>query len=272
MSNTQAPDSRSRVHEIIFEADTPAGKLFDLALLVLILVSVLAAVLESVPSVQQEYKHALRVLEWIVTILFTVEYGLRIWSVEKPWRYITSFLGVIDLLAILPTYLSLFLSGSQYFAVIRVIRLLRVFRILKMARYIAEAQTLSRALRASLPKVLVFIFSVVAIITIIGPIMYLIEGPEHGFTSIPVSMYWAVVTLTTVGYGDVSPATPAGQILASLLMIMGYGIIAVPTGIVTAELAQQGLTGKISTRACRHCSLEGHMSDAVFCKFCGAKL
>jgi voltage-gated potassium channel len=263
---------RARLHEIIFEADTRAGRLFDLALIWLILLSVATVILESVRSVRLQYGDLLYTLEWLFTILFTIEYVLRLLSVRHPLRYATSFFGVVDLLAIIPTYLSILVPGSQYLLVIRILRLLRVFRLLKLSEYVTEADTLRLALRASRRKISVFISAVVLLVVIIGALMYVVEGEAHGFTSIPLSIYWAIVTLTTVGYGDLSPRTPLGQMLASVVMIIGYGIIAVPTGIVTVELAQAARGKKITTQSCPSCSAEGHDADAVYCKYCGASL
>ncbi len=270
---TEGPSTgrRARLHEIIFEADTRAGRLFDLVLIWLILLSVATVILESVSSVRAQYGEILRALEWLFTFLFTAEYILRLLSVRRPLRYATSFFGLVDLLAIVPTYLSIFVPGSQYLLVIRILRLLRVFRLLKLSEYVAEADTLRLALRASRRKISVFISAVVLLVVIIGALMYVIEGEEHGFTSIPISIYWAIVTLTTVGYGDLSPRTSLGQILASIVMVIGYGIIAVPTGIVTVELAQAARR-KVSTQSCPSCGAEGHDPDALWCKYCGAHL
>ena len=262
---------RNRAHEVIYEADTPAGKAFDVALIATILLSILVVMLESVAGVQKEFGTVLRSAEWAFTILFTLEYGLRILCVGRPLRYVRSFYGVVDLLAILPTYVSLIFPGAQALLVIRALRILRVFRVLKLVSYVSETETLMRAMRASGRKILIFVFAVMTLVVIFGSWMYLIEGPEHGFTSIPKSIYWAIVTLTTVGYGDITPETSLGQALASVIMIMGYGIIAVPTGIVTAELTWSRRSG-VSTQACRECSAEGHDLDAVHCKFCGAQL
>ena len=264
---------RARLHEIIFEADTRAGRLFDLVLIWLILLSVATVILESVREIREQYGELLYALEWYFTVLFTVEYFLRLLSVRRPLRYATSFFGVVDLLAIIPTYLSILVPGSQYLLVIRILRLFRVFRLLKLSEYVTEADTLRRALRASQRKISVFLSAVMLLVVIIGALMYVIEGEAHGFTSIPTSVYWAIVTLTTVGYGDLSPRTPLGQMLASIVMIIGYGIIAVPTGIVSVELAhavrdQQ----KVSPRSCPECGAEGHDPDAVCCKYCGATL
>ncbi len=262
---------RFKIHEVIFEADTRVGKLFDIVLIISILLSVIVVMLDSIAAINKEYGNFLYILEWVFTVLFTIEYILRIISVGKPLKYAKSFFGVVDLLAILPTYFSLLFPGSQYFLVIRVLRLLRIFRVLKLVQYTVEARSLRQALKASKRKIIVFVFTVLILVVIFGALMYVIEGEENGFTSIPRSIYWAIVTLTTVGYGDISPATPLGQILAAIIMILGYGIIAVPTGIVTAEMAFAA--GKnISTQACPDCSAEGHDSDAKYCKYCGVKL
>ena len=271
---TEGPSSgrRARLHEIIFEANTRAGRLFDLALIWLILLSVATVILESVRRVRVEYGDLLYALEWGFTLLFTVEYVLRLLSVRRPLRYATSFFGIVDLLAIIPTYLSIFVPGSQYLLVIRILRLLRVFRLLKLSEYVTEADTLRLALRASRRKISVFLSAVMLLVVIIGALMYVLEGEEHAFTSIPVSIYWAIVTLTTVGYGDLSPRTPFGQILASIVMIIGYGIIAVPTGIVSVELAQAARQQRRTKQSCPSCGFEGHDPDAVYCKYCGANL
>jgi voltage-gated potassium channel len=267
----QLSPSRERIHEIIFEADTPAGKTFDVSLMLLIILSVLAVMLESTPSIAARYGNLLRAFEWVVTVLFTIEYVLRLYCVRRPARYARSFFGIVDVLAILPTYLSLIIPGAQSLLVIRALRLLRVFRVLKLVHFVGEASELVAALRASARKIIVFLGAVLTIVIIVGSMMYLIEGEESGFTSIPTSIYWAIVTMTTVGYGDIAPQTPLGKILASAIMIMGYGIIAVPTGIVSVELA--GVVRKgVSTKACPDCGAGSHALDAVHCKFCGAKL
>jgi voltage-gated potassium channel len=262
---------KTKLHEIIFEADTPAGKAFDIGLIFTILLSVLVVKLESVADIRQHYGPALWTLEWSFTIAFTLEYLLRLSCVDKPRRYAGSFYGVVDVLAILPTYVSLLFPGTHSLLVIRTTRILRVFRVFKLVQYWSEARTLARALRASHRKIVVFLYVVMILVIIIGAFMYLIEGEQHGFTSIPRSIYWAIVTLTTVGYGDIAPATALGQTLAAMVMILGYGIIAVPTGIVTAELARDAYK-PFSTQACPACSAEGHDADAVYCKYCGAKL
>jgi voltage-gated potassium channel len=263
---------RARLHEIVFEADTPAGRFFDFAIIWLILLSVATVILESVRHVREQYGGPLYALEWVFTLLFTVEYMLRLMSVRQPLRYATSFFGVVDLLAIIPTYLSIFVPGSQYLLIIRILRLLRIFRLLKLSEYITEADTLRRALRASRRKISVFLSAVVLLVIIIGALMYVIEGEENGFTNIPVSIYWAVVTMTTVGYGDLSPRTPFGQMIASIVMIIGYGIIAVPTGIVSVELAHAARQQNVTTQSCPECGAEGHDPDALCCKYCGANL
>ncbi len=261
---------KNRLYSIIFEADTAKGKLFDIALILAICLSILLVSLESIPSFNSRYHLWLKVAEWMITGLFTIEYILRIWVLEKPVAYIRSFFGIIDLLAILPSYLGLFFPGGQSLLVIRAIRLLRVFRIMKLTRYTSAGYTLIKALRASLEKILVFLFVIVTLVIIFGTVMYLIEGEKHGFTDIPTGIYWAVVTLTTVGYGDISPATPIGQFLASIIMILGYGIIAVPTGIVTAQLIARPPT--VNTQVCQNCMFDKHDDDALYCKRCGAYL
>ncbi len=264
-------ERRRRLYEIIFEADTPAGKLFDIALIWCIVLSVAAVILDSVASLNRAAGPFLSGLEWFFTALFTVEYILRLLCVKRPAAYARSFYGIVDLLAVVPTYLSIIIPGTQTMLTIRTLRLLRVFRVFKLAGYVREAGLLSRALRASSRKISVFLAAVIVIIIIVGSLMYVIEGAEHGFTDIPTSMYWAVVTLTTVGYGDISPQTPVGKVLASVLMIVGYGIIAVPTGIFSAEMVRAGRGGE-STHACPSCGADGHDSDARHCKFCGAEL
>jgi len=261
---------RQLLYEIIFEADTTAGKAFDVALLVTIIMSVLAVLLESVAEIRQNYGPLLYAAEWFFTLLFTVEYFLRLSSVMKPHQYALSFFGVIDLLAVVPTYFSLIFSGAQTLLVIRVLRLLRLFRVFKLTRYMGEARFLVAALRASHYRISVFLLTVASIVVIMGALMYLVEGPENGFTSIPRGIYWAIVTMTTVGYGDISPRSPLGQAFAATLMIIGYSIIAVPTGIVTVELAQVSRT--IQMVPCPGCGLKSHLQDARYCRHCGSKL
>jgi voltage-gated potassium channel len=271
LKNRLISEWREQMHEVIFEADTPAGKAFDVVLIVCIFLSVMVVMLESVAGLRRSYGAILFTAEWIFTVLFTVEYLLRLAIVKQPLRYATSFFGVVDLLAVIPTYVSLFIPGSQYLLSIRIFRLLRIFRVFKLSAYLTEAQVIMTALKASRRKISVFLFAVITIVVTIGSLMYVIEGEKSGFINIPTGIYWSIVTLTTVGYGDLSPQTPIGKVLASLVMIMGYGIIAVPTGIVTAELAQIGKK-PVSTQACRVCGAEGHDKDAGYCKYCGANL
>ena len=268
---TEPSGIREKLHEIIFEADTFEGKAFDIALMIAIILSVIAVLLESAAGVRARYGTWLRAFEWLMTILFTIEYCLRLFCVGKPLRYARSFYGIVDLTAILPTYLSAFVIGAQSLLVIRALRLLRVFRVLKLVHFVGEARQLRTAMRASARKIIIFLGAVLTTVVIVGALIYLIEGEEHGFTSIPESIYWAIVTMTTVGYGDLAPQTALGKLLASAIMILGYGIIAVPTGIVTVEIAGAARR-QISTRACPQCASEGHDTDAVFCKSCGARL
>ena len=263
---------RDKLYEVIFEADTRAGKTFDLMLLAAILVSTIIIMMESVQSIAAEHRQGFAIAEWFFTVLFTTEYLLRIVAARRKLNYMLSFLGIIDLLSILPTYLAIFLSGAQIFLVIRVVRLFRVFRILKLAHFLGAGNTLRAALVASRHKISVFLFSVVLIVILSGALMYVIEGTEHGFTSIPRSVYWAVVTLTTVGYGDIAPQTFFGQFIASIIMVLGYGILAVPTGIVSSEMINIKSKEKISTQVCPHCMRDGHDADATYCKYCGGEL
>lgn len=264
---------RSRLHEIIFEADTPKGKAFDIVLIITIVLSVVAVMLESVANIRAEIGGLLRTAEWVFTILFTVEYIVRLLTVRRPGHYAFSFFGVVDLLAVIPTYVSILLPGAQYLLVVRLLRILRVFRVLKLMQYLAEANILLRALQASRRKIEVFVYTLLTLVVILGSVMYLIEGPENGFTSIPRGVYWAIVTLTTVGFGDISPQTNLGQTVAALIMVTGYGIIAVPTGIVTSELSQLAGGGVgTSDEACPNCGRTGHDVDAEHCKYCGAQL
>ena len=262
---------RRRLRIVIFEADTPAGKAFDIALLCAIVVSVVTVMLESVASIALRNGHALRLAEWIFTLLFTIEYGLRLFCVDQPRRYARSFFGIVDLLAILPSYLSLVIPGSQSLLVIRALRLLRIFRIFKLARFLRESNVLLGALRSGSRKVVVFLGTVLLLVAILGSAMYIIEGEEHGFDNIPLAMYWAVVTMTTVGYGDLTPQTGLGRLLSTLVMIIGYSIIAIPTGIVTSEIIQAGQK-PVTTRHCPQCLTEGHEASARYCKDCAAPL
>lgn len=266
------PIWKEKLYEVIFEADTLPGKVFDISLLIVILLSTVVVMLESIPAKSAEMASLLTTFEWIFTILFTIEYTLRLTVVRNKARYATSFLGLVDLLSILPTYLALFISGTQVLIVIRIIRLFRIFRIFKLSQFIGAGNTLRTALLASRHKIGVFLLTVSMSVIIAGTFMYLVEGEENGFSSIPVSIYWAIVTMTTVGYGDIAPQTPLGQTIASLIMILGYGIIAVPTGIVSAEMYSIKSKENLSTQVCPHCYKEGHDSDAKFCKFCGGQL
>jgi voltage-gated potassium channel len=262
-------DWREKVHEVIFEADTTAGKIFDVGLLISILASVVVVSLESVSSIDAEYHSELVMAEWFFTILFSIEYILRIVSVKKPTAYMTSLFGIVDLLAVVPTYLSLFIPGAHNLLVIRALRLLRVFRVFKLGRYLGEAAVLKKAISQSKSRIIVFLSTVFVLCILSGAAMYMFEGPENGFTSIPQSIYWAIVTLTSTGYGDTVPLTALGKSVAVFIMIMGYSLIIVPTGILTNEIVK---TGPVSTQACPSCSREGHDIDANNCKFCGSKL
>ena len=264
--------TRARTYEVIFGHDTRAGKTFDVLLIVVIMGSVVTVMLESVHSWQANYGGPLRTLEWIFTALFTVEYGLRLWCVDRPRAYALSFFGVVDLAAVAPTYLALLVPGGQVLAVVRILRVMRVFRVLKLARYMGEASVLARALRAARYKISVFLLAVLSIVVIVGAMMYIIEGPTAGFTSIPRGVYWAVVTLTTVGYGDITPVTPLGQAIASLVMVLGYGIIAVPTGIVTAELTAARVSVRDPSSVCEQCGHVSNDSVAAYCSRCSAPL
>lgn len=284
-SDQEITSAKHTIRGIIFRHDTPASKTFDLLLLCLILISVALVLIESVNSIYVKYAKLLNTWEWIITILFTIEYVLRIWTVSHRRGYLFSFYGIVDLISILPTYLGLFFYQSQYFTIIRALRLLRIFKILKLQQFLGESEMFIFALRRSIPKITVFLTTVLTLTMIIGAVMFLIEGPENGFTSIPRGIYWAIVTLTTVGYGDISPGTPFGQLLASLVMILGYGIIAVPTGIVTTDMMEADKKSRkkkrkiekakeeeAKSRICPVCEKKGHDLDATFCKHCGNEL
>lgn len=273
MNDSDQPSApwRERMYEVIFEADTPAGRAFDIVLLVSIGVSVVAVVLESVAGIRARYGSALRFVEWLFTILFTVEYLVRLMSVRRPLRYVTSFFGVVDLLAIVPTYLSLVFVGAQSLLVIRALRLLRVFRVFKVARHLKELSSLLEALRGTRTKITVFMMVILTLVLIMGTAMYVVEGEAAGFTSIPRGIYWAIVTVTTVGYGDIAPRTVFGQVIAAVAMLLGYSLIIIPTGIFSTELAR--VTARpVTTQCCPDCLREGHDLDAIFCKHCGASL
>ncbi|WP_228779145.1 ion transporter [Methylobacter sp. BlB1] len=263
---------RESLNEVIFGSETPMGRAFDIGLSISIVLSVIVIMLDSVEAIQSRYGQAIYITEWLFTLLFTLEYGLRLISVRRPWLYFTSFFGLVDLVSILPSYLILLFPGAQSMLAIRILRLLRVFRILKLSAYMNEAQIMMTALSKSSRKIMVFLYSVFMIVVVLGSLVYVAESREAGFTSIPVSVYWAIVTLTTVGYGDISPQTPLGQLLASTIMIMGYGIIAVPTGIYSAELIRTYTEGKVRNDACPDCGRTGHDFDADYCKYCGHAL
>lgn len=271
-SNPAAYNWRDHWHEIIFEAETKAGKRFDVALLWLIVLSVAVVMLESVGYIHDEHGDLLFTLEIVFTVIFTIEYVMRLLVVQKPWKYAFSFFGLVDLLSIIPTYLAIFSIGSSSLLVIRILRLMRIFRVLKLIGFVKEGQMLRKALNASRHKISVFLLAVSSSVVVLGTVMYLVEGPENGFTSIPRSIYWAVITLTTVGYGDIYPHTPIGQALASIVMILGYAIIAVPTGIVSSEMVKADAQNNMNTRSCTSCGEEGHFPKANFCRQCGADL
>ncbi|WP_044398626.1 ion transporter [Lacinutrix sp. Hel_I_90] len=281
MNNHNKRDWKSKLHEIIYEADTPAGKLFDIVLLVFILASILLVMLESVSWIDAKYHYWLNLGEWIVTILFTIEYIARIITVKKPLKYIFSFYGIVDFLSTVPKYLSLIFMGTHALVALRALRLLRIFRILKLARYLGASNHLTSAIKASRAKISVFLFAVIIAAIIFGTLMYLIEGEENGFTNIPKSVYWCIVTLTTVGFGDIAPQTPLGQLIAAIIMVMGYGIIAVPTGIVSAEYTKssndsakkkESEKAKLNTQSCQNCLAENHKDNAEYCYNCGHNL
>lgn len=264
---------KERIHEIIFEADTPLGKLFDIILLGAIIASVIVVILESVQEYHDRFGLLFKILEWIFTVLFTAEYVFRLYCVYRPIKYAKSFYGIIDLLSILPTYLGLLIAGAESLMVIRALRLLRVFRIFKLGNYMSQGEYIVSALKASRPKITIFLIFIVLCVSIIGSAMYLIEGGQEntGFTNIPQGIYWAIVTLTTVGYGDITPVTEIGRFLSAIVMILGYAVIAVPTGIVSGEIINQTKV-KHNTQACRFCANEGHDDDALYCKYCGELL
>lgn len=259
---------KKTIHDIIYEADTPLGKAFDVVLLILILLSLAMVMMDSVDYIHDLYHDYLIIGEWIVTVFFTIEYILRVVSVKKPKKYIFSFFGIIDFLSTIPLYISLIFTGTASLITLRALRLLRVFRILKLERFFGASNQLLEAIQKSMPKILIFIYTVIIISFISGTLMYMVEGEENGFTSIPKSIYWTIVTLTTVGYGDIHPITPLGQFIASLIMILGYGVIAVPTGIVTAEMTFMR-TKKKNTKHCSNCGFNDHLDDANYCIKCG---
>jgi voltage-gated potassium channel len=272
MDKSKRAQWRNRLHDTIYESNTVAGKAFDVALLLLILASIIVVMLDSIKSYNQQYGRLFYILEWVFTGLFTLEYILRLVSIKRPLLYVTSFLGIIDLLAIIPSYLSIFFVGAQSLLVLRSLRLLRIFRIFKLSHFLIEIQFLKTAVRGSLKKISIFMLVVLSLVIIMGSIMYMVEGTENGFHSIPDSIYWAIVTITTVGYGDISPVTPLGKFIASIMMFIGYGIIAVPTGIITTEMAMAVRSKNEGHETCPSCGREGHDKDALFCKYCSSKL
>lgn len=280
MSSTSQKSWKTKLHDIIYEADTPTGKLFDVVLLIAIIASIILVMLESIKSFDEKFHDFLNIAEWVITILFSIEYIARIITVKKPLNYIFSFYGIIDLLSTIPKYISLLFGGIHALAALRALRLLRVFRILKLARYLGASNVLTSALKASRAKISVFLFAVLILSIIFGTLMYLIEGEESGFTSIPISVYWCIVTLTTVGFGDIAPVTPVGQLIAAVIMILGYGIIAVPTGIVSAEYTSQNKTNHdpekpkvhLNSQSCENCLAENHKDKADYCYNCGERL
>lgn len=272
MSEDKKPHWKYRLHEIIYEADTPMGKLFDVVLLFVIVLSIILVMLESISELYLVYYWEFYFAEWVITILFSIEYILRIVAINRPKKYIFSFFGIVDFLSTIPTYLALFIGGGNFFFALRAFRLLRVFRILKITRYIGESNKLMDALRNSKAKIFVFLFTVVIICIIMGTVMHLVEGEASGFDNIPVSIYWCIVTLTTVGYGDIAPVTTLGRFIASFIMITGYGIIAVPTGIVSAEYSRRFRNPPTNTQVCPYCNETRHLNNAEYCHNCGKRL
>lgn len=272
MKKETTPHWKYKLHEIIYEADTPMGKLFDVVLLIVIIFSIILVMLESVSSLMQRYYWEFYIAEWLITFFFTIEYILRIISIKQPKKYIFSFYGIVDFLSTIPTYLTFIIGGHNMLFAIRALRLLRVFRILKITRYVGESNRLLIAMKNSRVKIFVFLFTVLIICVIMGTVMYIIEGEESGFNNIPVSIYWCIVTLTTVGYGDIAPITPLGRMIASMIMITGYGIIAVPTGIVSAEYTKYFKEKSTNTQVCRNCNETKHLDEAEYCHNCGKVL
>ncbi|RYD79860.1 MAG: ion transporter [Sphingobacteriales bacterium] len=272
MDKSKYDERRFRLHEIIYESNTKAGKAFDVALLFAIFTSIMLVMLDSVESIHQKHGSLFNTLEWIFTGLFTVEYILRLISIRKPWKFVFSLLGIIDLISLIPSYLSIFIPGAQSLLAFRALRLLRVFRIFKLGNFLTEINFLTTALKGSVRKISIFLLTVLTLTVILGSIMYLVEQKENGFSNIPESIYWAIVTITTVGYGDISPVTPTGKFVASVVMLIGYAIIAVPTGIITHDIAVAAKQKKELPESCPSCGREGHEQDALFCKYCGSSL
>ncbi len=272
MEQERGPGWRNALYEVIFKADTAVGKFFDIAVIVFIALSVITVIINTVDSIEEEYGNILLITEWVFTIIFTIEYVLRLICCKRPVAYARSFFGIVDLFAILPTYISVIIPGSHVLLVIRILRVLRIFRVLKLVKYVGESELLIDALRSSRRKITVFLFSVITIVIIFGSIMYIVESQQNGFNNIPQSIYWAVVTLTTVGYGDVTPHTHIGKVIAMVIMVMGYGILAVPTGIVTAEITKAMGHNKVASNICEGCGYRWHDDDAHYCKHCGNTL
>ncbi len=272
MSPTQNRGLRYKLHDIIFEADTFKGKFFDVVLLIFIILSVGVVMIDSVPEIHNNYPKALLFAEWFFTIVFSIEYLLRVWTTIKPKKYIFSFYGIIDLLSVLPTYIGLFLAGSHFLMIIRILRLLRVFRVLKLMQFLGASRLLLASFKNSRHKIAVFFFFIVLIVTIMGSIMYIVEDASSGFSSIPKSIYWAIVTITTVGYGDIAPQTTMGQAIASVIMLLGYAIIAVPSGIITSEIINSSKQNRSNTQVCSNCNFSEHDDDSKYCKVCGEEL
>jgi voltage-gated potassium channel len=270
--NTRWKSWKEKTYQIIFESDTYYGKLFDMVLLVLILLSILSVMLESISSVRDRYYNIINQAEWVFTVIFSVEYILRIISSPNPRKYLFSFLGIVDFLAIIPTYLSIIAPEIQPLIVIRAIRLLRIYRILKLSRFLLAGNLLVLALRRSLRKILIFMLFILIVVVMLGSIVYVVEGGRSGFNSIPLSIYWAIITITTVGYGDIVPATDLGKFIASFIMLLGYSIIAIPTGIVSVEMSRSLDTKSDGPKICKHCNETNHSTDAIFCRICGSRL
>lgn len=266
-----SPRLKDTLYEVIFGTQTKAGQYFDIALIVTIICSELVLILSTVGSINTRYEEALFILEWVFTLLFTIEYGVRLYCSPKPWAYAKSFYGIVDLIAVLPSYLAFLFPGSHYLLIVRLIRVMRIFRILKLARFLKDSNILLRSLLMAQRKIFVFFSTVAILVTVLGSLMFVVEGPNNGFTSIPISIYWAIVTITTVGYGDIVPQTEIGKALAAFTMLLGYSILAVPTGIITAELSQELRTQRDLIR-CTNCSVSGHETDARYCRKCGTEL
>jgi voltage-gated potassium channel len=272
MDNSDNKNWRLKLHEVIYESNTKSGKIFDIILLFAIFTSIMLIMIDSVQAIHHKYGLVISVLEWIFTILFTIEYILRIISIKKPVYFVFSLLGIIDLIALIPSYLSIFIPGAQALLAFRALRLLRVFRIFKLYEFLSEINFLTSAIKGSVRKISIFLLTVLTLTVILGSIMYLVEQKENGFSNIPESIYWAIVTITTVGYGDISPITPMGKFVASIVMLIGYAIIAVPTGIITHDIAVAARNKRELPEACPTCGREGHEHDALFCKHCGSSL